>query len=507
MGRSYVVGEESGLRRIDRSPGPEGLERQVAELSAALAEAREALRRSEEEAAVAERARRAAEAETARLSREAADERLRLHEQYTTRLAALRRELEERRRAELEANAGPGPGFLTAISKNRKRRQKAERRRRAEIEALRVSAERWEEELRGLYRTFEDWYAAEVEVVERESRGRERALRSRLTKGIEGTSRQESPERELEVFRNVAAGRELDLQRDHRAELENRQEEVESLRRELREASEGSDARRSAEVREIKALAERRERELRQTHASRLRGLKEGLENRLSNLQAQRAADHASYRSSLESLTREVARERHAADERVRRLAEDHARERAALEGRLAELEKSRGEGRSRRGGVLGSLRSLRPRLTGPRRMLEASREPDQEPSLPEDPGQGPDAEKEAVSAGNDLLETGVALFNGSGHPREVVSISKVLGLPEAWVGPDGGSEERVSIVLVWGELSWRRYVCKPARGTGGREVYISGAGEDPGGIRQEGWVPNARVDSGGQLYLGLSSD
>lgn len=496
-----MSGEEPGLRRVDRSQGPGagGLERQVAELSAALAEAREALRRSEEEAAARDRARQAAEAEAARLGREAADERLRLHEQYTARLAALRRELEERRRAELEANAGPGPGFLTAISKNRRRRQKAERRRRAEIEALRNAAERWEGELRGLYRTFEDWYAAEVEVVERESRGRERALRSRLMQSIEGASRHESPERE--ALRNVATSRELDLQREHRAELETRQEEVESLRRELQEASEGSDARRSAEVREVKALAERRERELRQAHAARMQRLKEGLEQRLSNLQAQRTADHEAYRSSLESLTQELARERHAADERARRLAEGHARERAALEGHPAELEESREDGPSRRGGVLRSLRSLRPRLTGPRRMLEASRDPGQDPAPPEDRGRGESPE------GDDLLESSVALFNESRHPRAVVSISKVLGLPEAWVGPDGGSAERVSIVLVWGEFSWRRHVCKPARGTGEREVYVSGAGEDPEEVRQQGWTPNARVDSGGRLYLGLSPD
>ncbi|MBA2443551.1 MAG: hypothetical protein H0V53_14315 [Rubrobacter sp.] len=501
------------MRRIDRNPasgaeGPaEGLERQVAELSAALSEAREALRRSEEEAAARDRARREAEAEAARLGREAADERLRLHEQYTARLAALRRELEERRRAELEANAGPGPGFLTAISKNRKRRQKAERRRQAEIEALRDAADRWEKELRGLYRTFEDWYAAEVEVVESEARGRERALRSRLMKSIEGERRQESPEQDLETFRNVAAGRELDLQREHRAELEDRHQEMESLKRELHEAREGSDALRKAEVREVKVLAERRERELRQAHATRLQRLKEGLEHRLSNLQAQRTADHEAYRSSLESLEREVARERHAADERVRRLAEGHARDRAALEGGLAELEEPPGEGPARRGGVLGSLRSFRPRLTGPRRMLEASREPVQEPPQQGDRGSVPDAGRQEKSDGDDLLESSVALFNESKHPRAVVSISKVLGLPEAWVGPDGASTERVSIVLVWGELSWRRHVCKLARGSGGREVYVSGAGEDPEEIRREGWTPNARVDSGGQLYLGLRPD
>ena len=75
--------------------------------------------------------------------------------------------------------------------------------------------------------------------------------------------------RRQRALRSAAADRELDLQKQLRSEVEGRRAEVEGLRLELESVAMAAEERRRKEVREVKSLAEGRERELRRAHAQR----------------------------------------------------------------------------------------------------------------------------------------------------------------------------------------------------------------------------------------------
>ena len=436
----------------------ESLESEVAELRRDLDEASVALRRAQEDVSsrgesLEEGDRLRAELEAAReesrslsdrlsdLQREYADEQLRLRNEHISGLAALREELEEQRRSDIEVASSEGK--VGALREEfRKERTALEERHRAEVEELRLAAERWEEKLRAGYHDLEERHKAEVEGMEaervreiralqksyademdaltREHRDEtdslkkahaaelqsiwkrtesekielERAVREELGRGLDGerSAERERHKAELQALRSAAAGRELDIQKQLRAETEGRRAEVEELRLELESMAVAAEEVRRREVREVKSMAEGRERELRRTHAQRLAEEKEAGERRAEALKAQREADvrslkerqareladarqrlqeilngqeekQRSERAGIEErsegmktrqesegrifgerlaeIERERAEERRAAEETRERSAREHAEERSQMEDRLAELQEA----------------------------------------------------------------------------------------------------------------------------------------------------------------------
>lgn len=344
------------------------------------------------------------------LEREYADEQLRLRNEHISGMAELREELEGQRRADIEAASSEGKvGALR--DEFRKERVALEERHKSEVEELKCAAERWEEKLRAGYHDLEKRHKAEVEGLEgkrvqeiralqksyademdgltREHRDEtdslkkahrseleeigkrtegekielERFLREELGRSLdeERSGERERHKAELQALRSAAAGRELDIQKQLRAEIEGRRVEVEGLRLELESVAMAAEERRRKEVREVKGLAEGRERELRRAHAQRQAEEKENGDQRAEALKAQREAD---IRSLKESHARELAGTRRRLEESVNGQDERRKSELAGLEetaeglkvrqesearvygDRLAELERDKAEER-----------------------------------------------------------------------------------------------------------------------------------------------------------------
>lgn len=470
----------------------ESLESEVVQLRSDLSNASGALRKAQSEISARgdslgeeDRLRGALEAaqdeivslrdELSDLRREYADEQLRLRNEHISGMAALREELEEQRRADLEAAVSEGK--VGALREEfRKERTALEERHTAEVQELKSAAERWEEKLRAGYHDLEERhqaevvgletqrveeiralqksYADEMDALTREHRDEtdslkkahgaeieklrrrtesekielERSIREELGRGLdeERSAERERHKAELQALRSAAAGRELDIQKQLRAETEGRRVEVEALRIELESVAVAAEERRRKEVREVKGMAEGRERELRRTYAQRLAEEKETGEKRAESLKAQREADIRSlkerqakeladarrrlqeildgqeekqkseragqeernegmearqesearvYGERLAEIERERAQERRTTEETLQRRDREHAEEQARLEDRLAELREALEE----QGTVTAELREA----------LEAARagdgrrnvEPEQQPT------------------------------------------------------------------------------------------------------------------------------
>ena len=405
----------------------ESLESEVTELRRDLDHASVALRKAQEEISArgdslgeTERLQRDLEAARAEayslrgeltdLRQEYADEQLRLSNEHISGMAALREELEEQRRADVEA-ASSGGKVGALREELRKERTALEERHKTEVENLKLAAERWEEKLRSGYRDLEERHRTEVEGLETERtqeiralqksyaeemdaltrehrdetdalkkahsseleklrRGTEsekieleRSIREELGRGLDGerSAERDRHKAELQALRSAAAGRELDIQKQLRAEIEGRRVEVEELRIELESMAVTAEERRRREVREVKGMAEGRERELRRAHAQRLAEEKETGEKRAEALRAQREAD---IRSLKERQAKELSEARRRLQEILDGQEEKQKSERAGREEhaeglearqesearvygeRLAELERERAEER-----------------------------------------------------------------------------------------------------------------------------------------------------------------
>ncbi len=139
----------------------------------------------------------------------------------------------------------------------------------------------------------------------------------------------------MRALRNAATGRELELQKDYQAVVETQQSEIESLREDLEAARRGAEESRRKDLREVKALAESRERELRKTQASRLAEAKADADRRVAAIQAQREADNRALRARHEE---ETARLRRGYEERLAQEDERRKSETWALEERVEEF-------------------------------------------------------------------------------------------------------------------------------------------------------------------------
>src|SRR5829696_2062877 len=331
----------------------ESLEGEVESLRTDLEEAFAALKAAQDEVSARageleemERARveadRKAEdlrAEVTSLKQRHSDEQLRLSNEHINELAEVRRRLEEQRLTDVDAASTDAR--VEAIKEEfRRDREALETRYREEIEALKNASEHWEEQLRTSYQEQEARHAEELESVREQNSERERDLEQSLKRDFEqrlAEERSASEERHkaaIQTLRNTAAARELELQKDYEAVVERQQGELEALREELESSRRSLEERRKREIREVKALTERRENDLKKAHAARLAEAQEAAEKRVSALQAQREADNRALRARHAEETAQLRRES------AERLAAEDERRKAetwALEERLGE--------------------------------------------------------------------------------------------------------------------------------------------------------------------------
>jgi hypothetical protein len=266
-------------------------------------------------------------------------EQLRLRNEHTSEVADLRRQLEEQRRADVEA-ASSEERVATLKEEFRREREALEQRHKAEMEALKTSWEQWEEKLREGYQEQEERHKVELETTRAEIDERKAELEQELKEEYErrfAQQQREASERHeaaLQALRNAAAGREVELREDYQAVVETQQAEIESLREQMEQRSRETEELRKKELREVKALAENRDRELRRAQAAKLSETSESAERRIASLKAQREADNKALRARH---AEELARLRREYEERL--AAEDERRklETWALEERLEE--------------------------------------------------------------------------------------------------------------------------------------------------------------------------
>lgn len=322
----------------------ESLEEEVAGLRRDLDAATAALRAAGEEVSGRADAGREAEdlrAEISDLKRRHSDEQLRTSNEHINEIANVRRVLEEQRRADIVA-AGSETRVEAVKAEFAQERAAFQELHRAEVEALKTDAEIWEEELRTKYREQEERHEAALEAARREGQERAEELENSRDREIERriseerSAHEERHEAALRALKNAAAGRELELQKDYQAVVETQQTEIESLRAELDSRRLLVEEARKEERTEVKALAEGRERELRQAQATRLAETREAAERRVEALQAQREADNRALRARH---AEEISVLRREYEERL--AAEDGRRksETWALEERLNEAD------------------------------------------------------------------------------------------------------------------------------------------------------------------------
>ena len=331
----------------------ESLEGEVESLRGDLEEAYVALKAAQEEVSARaeeledkERARVEAEqgvedlrVEISALKQRHSDEQLRLSNEHIKEVARVRRTLEEQRLADVDAASSDDR--VDAIKEEfRREREALEARYKDEIEALKNASEHWEEQLRTGYQEQEARHATEIEAARNENAKRVEALEHALAEGTEqrlAEERSASDERHkaaVQTLRNAAAARELELQREYEAVVARQRGEIDALREELESSHRSQEERRKREIRELKALTERRENDLKKTHAARLAEARESAERRISALQAQREADNRALRARHEE---EIGR---LGQESAQRLAAEDERRKAetwALEERLRE--------------------------------------------------------------------------------------------------------------------------------------------------------------------------
>ncbi|CAN5257766.1 hypothetical protein BH24ACT19_BH24ACT19_10360 [soil metagenome] len=418
----------------------ESFEGEVAELRRDLEEARGALQVAHQEMAARGRAleglstedlsRAAAEEEVRKLRAEIsavrqqnADEQLRMSNKHIADMDALRRDLEEQRRAEVAA--AESESKIGALREEfRKERAALEERHESEIENLKRASEQWEEQLREGYRELEERHStkleklrgehqSEVETLRAEAEGEkielERALREELGRRREEELRTLRGQHaaELQVPRRAAASRERQLQKELQELAEAHRVEVQQLRIEMEKAAAEAEERRKKDVREIKSLAEGRERELRRAQAIHIGEEKEATERRIAALKAQREADINSLRERNAEETTKVrqdletrlaaAEERHKSEvAQLNESLEDAARQESearlhakqqpergqngemdtvaeALERRLAESEAERASLEQQTAGLRDALKEARATHDGLRETLEPS--------------------------------------------------------------------------------------------------------------------------------------
>ncbi|MGB3682037.1 MAG: hypothetical protein WA990_06070, partial [Rubrobacteraceae bacterium] len=487
----------------------ESLEEEVEGLRQALEEASLALRMARQEVSAREHAleeRDLARAQAEQKARELSetvtglqsrnsDEQLQLRNQHIAELSKMQDRFGAQRIAEL-GRSFSGEDAAALKDEYRRDLQDVERRHRQEIEALESSFEEWRSDLLESERGLKEQHAAEIQSLRHDAESQKKELQRTLREDYEqrlGETRrslESRHEEETQALTESAEKRVSELESTHQASLAALREQTE---RGLQEAEE----RRRREIREIKTIAENRERGLRQGQASKAKEAEEESGRRLAALQAQRKADNealkARYENELTRLRKESEESLAAEMDRIKELEQTNSEQedpKPAVEEKALDV-----EGRRRLAELERELESSQAVMEQLTAELERwrSRDAGQNVSGPGDPG--PEAE-ETVAAGGSAdttefsalerdayaakddtrvreletrlrdaqedrrqyadelgealdklrrlsdpehrLRAGVAAFNESNHSRHVGSISKALGLPGVHAGIEG---------------------------------------------------------------------
>lgn len=329
----------------------ESLEAEVVQLRRDLEEANGALRaaRAEVEArgeALEDKHRSSSEESSAlrdeimEVQRLQTENEIGLRNEHINELANLRRTLEEQRRADIAA-VSADERVETLKEELTREKEALEERHRADMQALEASSEEWEEKLREGYREQEGRHRQELNELLLENERTKRDLEARLRADFEGRlnreriTANERQDKTISALNSFSEGREAELESNYRSVVESQQAEIESLRVEIEERNQEFEQGRKQAASEVKKLAEKRERDLKKSHAARLSDVEREAGRRLASLKAQREADH---RALTARHNEELARRCREYEEKL--LAEDERRrqETWALEERLEDL-------------------------------------------------------------------------------------------------------------------------------------------------------------------------
>ncbi|MGH3087932.1 MAG: hypothetical protein ACRDSJ_11520 [Rubrobacteraceae bacterium] len=332
----------------------ESLEDEVAQLRRDLEQANVALRAAREEVSARgraleekDRAQTGSSDEISRLRSEMselksrhADEQIKLRNEHINELAEVRRTLEEQRRIDVAA-ASSDERVESLKEELRREREALEERHQAELEAIETSSKQWEEKLREGYREQEERHRLELDRALREHETRkeeqEKSLRAEFEARLaeERNTADERHEATMQALKNTAEGRETELQRDYQAVIDSQQAEIETLRAGIEAAGRRATEGRKGAIREVKKLAENRERDLKKTHSAKLAETNREAGKRIAAIQSQKEADNKALtaRHAEESI-----RQKREYEERL--MAEDERRKQEtwALEERLTDL-------------------------------------------------------------------------------------------------------------------------------------------------------------------------
>lgn len=269
-----------------------------------------------------------------------ADEQIQLRNEHINELAEVRRSLEEQRRVDVAA-ASSDERVESLKEELRREREALEERHQADLEALETTSQQWEEQLREGYREQEERHQAEMEKAldegEKQREELERGLRAEFEAKLDG-ERKAAHDRHEETMRaleSAAEGRESELQRDYRAVVDSQQAEIESLRKEIEAAGRRAVEERKEAAKEVKRLADGRERDLKKAHSVKVVAVKEEADRRVATLQSQKEADNKALSARHAEETIRRGREY---EERL--VAEDERRKQEtwALEERISDL-------------------------------------------------------------------------------------------------------------------------------------------------------------------------
>lgn len=486
------------------------------------------------------------------------------HEAEVERLEAEARDLGERHKAEVEELRRGHAQEVQALQKSygeeiddlaREHHEvmdaalgEAERRTVELEKALREEFEREREEER---REAGEQHQAELAALRSDAASREFQIQSRLGSEIENrreeiralnielessqAAAEERREADIKEIKNLAAIREGELRRTQATRLSEEKEVAERRASTLK-------AQREADLKSLRERHARETAKLQRTFEERLAAEVErrerevsDLEERAEGLKMRQESEALLYVERLSQLEHDKIFHHKAVDEELERRLAGHAGEKAAMEDRISELQ----DGLEESGALAAELREaleesrngavevhgkskepqpatedLKKRLeqSDAARLLAEERVANLESRLAEAREEGRRRARELEEALDDLrtasdperrLRAGIELFNTSEHTRTVASISKALGLPKVHVGADALAGKPV-VTLVWGDISWRRYVCDPTEGVEEPRVYLVGTGDDPSGLPSH--APNARMNARGHLILGVQA-
>lgn len=442
-----------------------------------------------------------------------------------------RRELEARLRSEFESR-------LNA------ERTAANERQQKNITALNSASEGREADLESSYRSVMESQQSEIESlrVEIEDRNREFSeARKQAAREIKKLA--EKRERELKKSHATRVG-EIEREAERKLASLKAQREADHKALAARHTEELTRKSRKYEE-ELLAEDERRKQE---TWA---------LEERLEDLRIQRDTEMNVYNARLRELTATRQAIRTTSEERLQRAIGGFEREIIGLENRVStmddalkesvsigeRLEREARQLNERRdprrlkvsgnttaevplnesgdgpafGAASSSLDDVRMRELDARRILAEERAESLEKRLRTAESDARRRNEELARARRDLaklsdperrLRDGIALFNQSEHAKAAASISKALGLPRvhARIG-DEEAPGKPLLTFIWEEMAWRKYVADPTEGVEDPRVYLCGAGDDPDDdLSGPELRPNARMDSRGQLILGVQA-